>query len=157
MSRLGGGFVRWAKFNLVGVMGMAVQLAVLAALGRRMHGHYLWATAAAIEVTLLHNFVWHWRFTWRERQGNGVNWWSRMVRFQAANGAVSMVGNLGLMRLLVAGAGLPLLPANAVAILCCSMVNFAAGEWWSFAARAPHGPEAGGLEGQERIGAWPPA
>jgi putative flippase GtrA len=48
---------RWARFNAVGAMGMAVQLGALAMLARVARGHYLWATAAAIELTLLHNFI----------------------------------------------------------------------------------------------------
>jgi putative flippase GtrA len=28
----------------------------------------LYATAAAIELTLLHNFVWHLHYTWRDRR-----------------------------------------------------------------------------------------
>jgi putative flippase GtrA len=147
------GLIRWAKFNLVGVVGMGVQLGVLALLGRVMRGHYLWATAAAIEVTLVHNFVSHWRFTWRERRGDGIGWLRRMVRFQAANGAVSMAGNLGLMRLLVSGAGMPLVAANALAIVCCSAVNFAAGEWWAFARADAHGGKPGELEARSGLGA----
>jgi putative flippase GtrA len=77
-----------------------------------------------------------------------------MVRFQAANGAVSMVGNLGLMRVLVSGAGMPVVMANAVAIICCSAVNFGLGEWWAFAGA--RGIEAGGLEARSGLGAWPP-
>ena len=59
--------IRWAKFNAVGVLGMGVQLAALAGFNRLFAGHYLAATCAALEVTLLHNFVWHERFTWRDR------------------------------------------------------------------------------------------
>ena len=52
-------FIRWGKFNLVGAMGMVVQLAALAVFSRWAAGHYLCASAAALELTLLHNFVWH--------------------------------------------------------------------------------------------------
>jgi putative flippase GtrA len=48
-----------------------------------------------------------------------------------------MLGNLALMRILVQGAHLPLLAANAVAILCCSVVNFRLGDNWAFAAKSP--------------------
>jgi len=46
-----------------------------------------------------------------------------------------MVGNLVLMRLLVQGVHMPVLAANGIAILCCSMVNFWLGDGWAFAAR----------------------
>ncbi len=82
---------------------MAVQLAVLALLNR-VTAHYLVATAVAIEVTLLHNFVWHVRYTWRDRAQEG-HLWSQCARFHLSNGAVSMAGNLALMPLLVKGRG----------------------------------------------------
>ena len=121
-------FLRWGKFNLVGAMGMVVQLAALALFNRWMAGHYLYASAAAIELTLLHNFLWHVRYTWRDRQGA---WAQQLVRFQMANGLVSVAGNVVLMRVLVGH--VPLLAANAIAIASCSIVNFAFSDGWAFA------------------------
>jgi putative flippase GtrA len=126
-------FLRYWKFNLVGAMGMVVQLAALALINRCAPGHYLVATAAAIELALLHNFVWHLRFTWGDRRGRSALL-PQLVRFHLANGLVSMLGNLALMRILVHGAHLPLLVANTIAILCCSVVNFCLGNNWAFAA-----------------------
>ena len=129
-------FVRWCRFNLVGVMGMAVQLATLTLLMRCMHGHYLAASAAAIEVTLAHNFVWHLRYTWRERR-NAPGWPGQLIRFQLSNGLVSMFGNLCLMGVLVRHGHLPVLIANGIAIPICSIVNFQLGHHWAFAADRP--------------------
>ena len=123
------GLTRWLRFNLVGAMGTAVQLGSLAVLNRAMPGHYLWASAAALEMTLLHNFAWHARYTWRDRAGPAG---AQLVRFHLSNGLVSMAGNLGLMRLLVHGAGMPVVAANAVAIGCCGVVNFLLGDGWAF-------------------------
>ncbi len=61
-------FTRWWKFNLVGAMGMAVQLAALALFARMVPGHYLVASAGAVELAVLHNFVWHVHYTWRDRR-----------------------------------------------------------------------------------------
>jgi putative flippase GtrA len=127
-------FVRWGKFNLVGAMGMVVQLGSLAAINRLVPGHYLLATAAAIEITLLHNFTWHLRYTWREHR-EGAPVWTRLARFHLSNGLVSMAGNLALMRILVQEGRLPVLAANCIAILCCSVANFVVGNKWVFAAR----------------------
>ncbi len=126
--------VRWGKFNLVGAMGMVLQLAALALINRWTAGHYLFATAAAIELTLVHNFVWHLHFTWRDRRG-GSALLAQFVRFHLSNGLVSLLGNLALMRVLVHEARLPVLAANGIAILCCSIVNFCLGNNWAFAAR----------------------
>ena len=125
--------IRWGKFNLVGAMGMAVQLGVLALLNRWSAGHYLYASAAAVEVTLLHNFAWHMRYTWSDRNDNSDRL-SQLIRFHLSNGLVSMLGNLALMRILVDEVHLPVLAANSVAILCCSLVNFGLGDAWVFAA-----------------------
>jgi putative flippase GtrA len=132
-------FIRWGKFNLVGAMGMVVQLASLALINRWAPGHYMVASAAAIEFTLLHNFVWHVRYTWRDRHDGfalpAPALLVTLMRFHLSNGLVSMLGNLALMRILVAEARLPVLASNAIAILCCSMVNFGLGDHWAFAAR----------------------
>jgi putative flippase GtrA len=126
--------VRWGKFNLVGAAGMMVQLTTLAVLNRCWAGHYLVATAAALEVALIHNFVWHLHSTWRDRYFRSPRL-AQFVRFHLSNGLVSAVGNLALMRVLVGEAHMPVLAANASAILCCSLVNFFLGNEWVFAAR----------------------
>jgi len=127
-------FIRWGKFNLVGAMGALVQLTALALFNRWAPGHYLWATAGAIELTLLHNFVWHLHYTWRDRRDNSAVL-ARLLWFHLSNGLVSMLGNLVLMGILVHGAHLPVVAANGIAILCCSMVNFLLGNNWAFAMR----------------------
>jgi putative flippase GtrA len=138
-------FIRWGKFNLVGALGMAVQLASLALFNRWMAGHYLYASAAAIELTLLHNFMWHMHYTWRDRR-DGATPLRQLVRFHLSSGLVSMLGNLVLMRLLVHEVHLPLLVSNVIAILCCSVANFCMGNNWAFAgarkAEAPPKSEA---------------
>ncbi len=48
--------VRWLKFNAVGGIGIAVQLVVLAVLKVAFHFDYLWATALAVETSVIHNF-----------------------------------------------------------------------------------------------------
>ena len=60
-------FVRWIKFNLVGGMGIIVQFAMLFVLKSLLHFGYLAATAMAVEVAVVHNFLWHEQFTWADR------------------------------------------------------------------------------------------
>jgi putative flippase GtrA len=122
--------IRWGKFNVVGAMGMAVQL-----FNRLTAGRYLVATAAALELTLVHNFVWHLRYTWRDRRDRSALP-GQFVRFHLSNGLVSLLGNLALMPLLVEEARIPVVASNAIAILCCSLGNFCLGHNWAFAARA---------------------
>jgi putative flippase GtrA len=126
--------IRWGKFNLVGAMGMVVQLSALALLTRLTDGHYLCAAAAAVELALMHNFVWHLHYTWRDRRDESTRL-TQFVRFHLSNGMISMVGNLLLMRMLVDKVRMPVLAANVVAILCCSVANFCLGNNWTFAGQ----------------------
>lgn len=119
--------MRWVRFNAVGLAGVALQLALLAGL---LHEGvpYLAATCVAVEATLLHNFFWHERWTWRDRAGGADARLTRLWRFHALNGAISLGGNLLLMRWLTGDLGVPALAANGIAIVVCATVNFAAGD-----------------------------
>ena len=115
---------RWLAFNVVGGLGILVQLATLAALTVVAGLHYLLATGLAVEVALLHNFIWHERWTWRDRAGlDKSSWWKRLLRFQIANDALSVGGNLAMMVLLVGRCGLDDTLADIVSISCCSILN----------------------------------
>lgn len=124
--------IRWGKFNLVGLIGAGVQLTALAAINPLARGHYLLATAAALELTLVHNFIWHLHYTWRDRRSTSATL-LQLLRFHASNGLLSFAGNLVLMRLLVGTAHRPVLAANCIAIAACSLVNFSLGDTWVFA------------------------
>ena len=76
-------FIRWWKFNLVGAMGMVLQLVALALINRWNGGHYLWASAAAIELAVLNNFVWHLHYTWRDRRDTSALL-PKLLRFHLA-------------------------------------------------------------------------
>ena len=131
-------FVRWMKFNAVGAVGIVVQLVSLWIL-TRIGVAYMPATALAVEAAVLHNFFWHERFTWVDRiQGNGFDSISRLLRFNLTTGAVSIVGNLLLMRLLVGGSHLKPMLANLISIAVCSLVNFLVSDRWVFRTVRAH-------------------
>jgi putative flippase GtrA len=125
--------VRWLKFNLVGAIGIVVQLAVLAFLKSVLGANYLLATALAVEVTIIHNFAWHERFTWAERATNSR--FARFVSFNLSNGAISLFGNLAVMRLLTGLLGANYFVANMAGIAVCSFLNFAVSDQFVFAQR----------------------
>jgi putative flippase GtrA len=119
---------RWVAFNVVGMGGVAVQLCVLTWLMRSFQWHYLAATALAVEAALVHNFVWHQQWTWRDRPaGSRQSTLDRLVRFHLVNGLISIGANMGLMAVLTGGFRLDPIQANVIAILACSVLNFAAG------------------------------
>jgi putative flippase GtrA len=127
--------MRFWRFNAVGVLGFVIQLAVLGLLVR-LDVHYLVATALAVETAVLNNFLWHERWTWQDRPAAGRARLARLWRFHALNGAVSLAGNLSMMRLLVGAFGMPPLPANLLAVAACSVVNYFASDRAVFQADA---------------------
>jgi putative flippase GtrA len=120
---------RWIAFNGVGAVGIFVQLGVLAVLVRHLGVPYLLATGVAVELTVLHNFVWHQHWTWRDRRGHSrAELLRRLWRFHLLNGFVSLAGNLAVARVLTGGLGVDPVASNIAAIIVCSMLNFAASE-----------------------------
>ncbi len=152
--------VRWLKFNLVGGIGFAVQLGALAFFRSVLQLDYLQATALAVETAVIHNFLWHERFTWIDRpatsplhlsplhlsparrclpERTGVSearpaqskapylllrTLTRFLKFNATNGAVSLAGNLLIMRALVGQLRMNYAIANLIAVTICSLLNF---------------------------------
>jgi len=115
---------RWLRFNAVGILGAGIQLAALA-LMLRLHIHYLVATVLAIEAALLHNYVWHRRWTWA---GQGGSLW----RFHLSNGIISFVSNLLLMRWFAGTLHFAAVPSNLAAIIITSFLNYALALKWVF-------------------------
>jgi len=125
---------RWIKFNLVGGMGIVVQVLMLLVLKTGLHLHYLVATASAVEAAVIHNFLWHERFTWADRAGPGF---ARFCKFNLTTGLFSIAGNLVLMKLLVGLGHMNYLLANGITITGCSVVNFLVSDGFVFAAPPP--------------------
>jgi len=116
-------FWRFARFCAVGAGGVIVQTVTLTVLLRFAGLHYLIATALAVEASVLHNFFWHRNWTWAERpQRRGL---STLLRFNATNGALSLVVNLFLMFLLVGVLRINPYASNLITIVACSILNFA--------------------------------
>jgi putative flippase GtrA len=112
--------VRWLKFNLVGGIGITVQLLMLILLETGLHFNYLIATALAVETAVVHNFLWHERFTWADRADRGL---TRFLKFHLTAGLFSIAGNLAFMKLLVGIGHVNYLLANGITITACSVVS----------------------------------
>lgn len=140
--------LRWVKFNAVGAAGILVQLAALWALVHVAGINYLVATALAVEIAVLHNFVWHERFTWRDRASvTRRESFGRLVRFNLTNGGLSILGNVILMRALVGRFRIPLLAANLATIAICSVANFLVSHRFVFTPAIEPPPPAGPASG----------
>jgi len=121
---------RWLKFNAVGAGGIVVQLVMLTVVTSVLKIDYLIATAVAVEAAIIHNYLWHERFTWVDRASESS--WMRFLKFNLSTGLFSIVGNILLMKGLVEGAHLNYLVANLITIATCSIVNFAVSDLFVF-------------------------
>lgn len=134
MSRAKASWIRWWKFNAVGAMGIVVQLGALTLLKSGLHLNYLIATALAVEAAVIHNFFWHERYTWADRESA-----SRIVRFakfNLSNGAISMLGNVVTMKVFVEGFRLHYFVANVMSIAVCSLLNFLVADRFVFLSQS---------------------
>jgi putative flippase GtrA len=133
---------RAGRFVWVGAGGFAVQglaLYALAAAGLP----YLLATALAVEAAIVHNFLWHERWTWADRAGEReaglkARNHERMARFMRFNGStavISIAGNMALMGLFAGSLGWPLLPSNLLAVLALSVLNYISADRLVFATK----------------------
>ena len=126
-------------FNVVGLGGFVVQISAIALLTRHLGWPAFAATAVALELAALQNFLAHSRWTWRDRpvpsrvEGpapSARSWLRRYWRYQVAKTA-SLVANLAITALLI-HAGLPPEVANTAAVLACAIPNFLVSERFVF-------------------------
>jgi putative flippase GtrA len=129
---------RVAPFIAVGAIGFVLQMTALAWLLHAWHWPYLASTIAAVEIAVLHNFVWHERWTWADRHGvsGAAMLFQRLFRFHLGTGFTSIAGNVIVMTIAVELFHVPALAANAIAVGVTSIANFLISDRWVFTAPA---------------------
>ena len=115
------------RFGMVGASGYVVNLAIYAVL-LELGLHYRGAATGGWIGGVLNNFWWNRHWTFGAREGH--------AGFQAARffvvSFVAFVVSLGVLTLLVE-AGVAKLPAQALAIIAVTPLNFVGNKLWSFA------------------------
>jgi len=118
------------RFGVVGVSGYVVNLAVFALALNSGGMSYLLAATVAFLAAVSNNFLWNRRWTFKRDEHH------RPVHHQAARfltvSVVAFLAGLGLLAALVEGAGMPEVPAQAVAIVAVTPLSFLANKLWSF-------------------------
>jgi putative flippase GtrA len=121
------------RFVLVAIIGMVVQVLLVALLTVGFHMDATVASVLAVLVALGHNFGWHVRWTWRERRPDA--WLAKtFARFLAANGLVSIAGTALLVPVLTAAHLFPI-AANVVTIGICGLANFLLADRYAFSSK----------------------
>lgn len=124
---------RFSRFSMVGFLGALVQLTLVSLLTQYFGVLSTAATLVAVEITILHNFIWHEHFTWSNRGPKGFRQLAlRLWRFHAGNGLVSLAGNTIFIYCLVDRLKAPVLPAAIGAIVLCALANFLIADRWVY-------------------------
>jgi putative flippase GtrA len=124
-------WLQLVRFGLVGGVGFAVNLAVYALFVHPVGADYHVAAVAAWLVAVINNFVLnrHWTFDARHDLAR-----VQAIRFLLVS-LLALGVSLLLLTLLVAGAGVAKVPAQALAVVASMPLNFLGNKLWSFRAR----------------------
>lgn len=142
MTRFRRQCARFGKFNLVGLLGAALQLLMFELLFRCFELSGAAAAALSVEIAVLHNFIWHERFTWKDREPAGLSQRSvRLLRFHLGNGLVPIAVNALLVFCLVEQLGAPAVPSALAAIAMCAPLNFLLADLWVYRETAAYSAE----------------
>ena len=120
-------WLQLARFCAVGTSGYVVNLAVYTALVAGADVHYLLAAVCSFLVAVTNNYTWNRVWTFRGARGH-VGY--QGMRFLVVS-TLALGANLLLLHLLVQ-LGLGEVPAQALAIVLVTPLNFIGNKLWSF-------------------------
>jgi dolichol-phosphate mannosyltransferase len=123
-------WMQLAKFCTVGASGYVVNLAVYTLLLRGFDVHYLAAAACSFLVAVANNYLWNRTWTFRAHRGHLAY---QGLRFFVVS-TLALAANLTVLHLLVRG-GVGEIPAQAIAIVLVTPLNFVGNKLWSFRRR----------------------
>src|SRR5262245_51328647 len=123
-------------FIAVATGGFLIQTTVVALLTGQASAAPELATAIGVELALLHNFLWHERWTWSDRLAGSGSRLQRFAGYQLATGSTSIIGNIVLVSAAVRAFGLDATAANVVAVGVMSVTNYLIADRWVFRHRA---------------------
>jgi putative flippase GtrA len=125
-------WLQLVRFGFVGAIGFIVNLAVYTLFVHGVGVEYRVASIVAWLVAVANNFVLNRHWTFDARDG--------AARFQAIRfllvSLVAEIISLLLLTALVEGAGLPKIPAQALAVAASTPLNFLGNKLWSFRSRS---------------------
>lgn len=123
-------WLQLAKFCAVGASGYAVNLLVYSLLVERLGFHYLVAATCSFVVAVTSNYTWNRLWTFRGDRGHIAY---QGLRFLVVSG-IALGANLVILHLLVR-LGVDKVPAQAIAIVLVTPLNFIGNKVWSFRKR----------------------
>ena len=120
-------WIQLAKFSIVGASGYVVNLAVFSALFAGVGLDHRLAAVCSFLVAVTNNYTWNRLWTFHGDRGH--------LGYQGARFLVvallALLANLAVLELLVA-VGLDPIPAQAIAIVLVTPINFVGNKLWTF-------------------------
>jgi putative flippase GtrA len=123
-------WLQLARFCAVGASGYVVNLAVFTLLVHGADLHYLLAATGSFLVAVTNNYTWNRLWTFRGQRGHVAY---QGLRFLVVS-TLALAANLVILHLLVR-LGLGEVPAQAIAIVLVTPLNFVGNKLWSFGRR----------------------
>jgi len=131
-ARRAGNWLQFLKFGVVGGIGYVINLAVFGLLVKEIGLQHTAAAVLAFAVAVSNNFLWNRYWTFDGAGGPAAFQGARFLLVSLA----SLMINLSALQVLVSGAGLALIPAQAIAVAVAMPFNFFGNKLWAFAAPA---------------------
>jgi len=132
LMRRKGELLRFAKFCLVGLSGVLINMGLLWLLTEFAGLFYLLSAAISIESSILSNFTLNDYFTFPDRRLPGAkSFVSRLLKFNL----VSLAGlafNMGVLGLLTEVFGVYYLLSNLCGIVVATLWNYLVNTWWTW-------------------------
>jgi putative flippase GtrA len=126
--RHGPNWLQFFRFGIVGASGYVLNLAVYALCVHPLGIDYRFSAALAFLAAVTNNFWWNRHWTFKATAGR--------AGFQAARFLLVSLAAFGLgllmLQFLVEVAGLPKVPAQAIAVLLAMPANFLGNRLWTF-------------------------
>lgn len=127
-----GELLRFAKFCLVGGSGIGVNEGLLWLLREQAGLPLPIASAIAVEMSIISNFLFNNFFTFRDRRSSGAkSTLNRLLKFNL----VSLAGlgiNVGILSLFTNVVGLHYLYSNLIGIAVAAIWNYTLSTWWTW-------------------------
>ena len=123
-------WLQLAKFCAVGASGYVVNLVVFSLLVHGFGIHYLVAATCSFLVAVTNNYAWNRLWTFRGQRGHVAY---QGLRFLVVS-TCALAANLLILHVLVR-IGLAEVPAQALAIVLVTPLNFVGNKVWSFRER----------------------
>lgn len=125
---------RGGKFMAVAWVGMVVNTACLYLFKGVWHIRIIPASLMAIEIAIIHNFIWFRAWAWKDREQR-LPFFHQLLVYNAATGAVDLVSNVSILWALSTFFGVHYLLANILGMIAGPFIKFWLNEKFIFRER----------------------